>query len=191
MLYAIKSDTLFLSRHTNNEDLEAFTFLYPRASATLVRKMEGAAITLERLMFVTQAVKQGQTSSQLFTAHLGKTPREDLMPYVADFLLQLEGIKWSIVSGVVNDIVVVSVRNLGYSRSASDFLKHYFDDIGNAGGHRAMAKAVIPIVAFRKKFGTLDNKNISKLLQDLALQFLKDTSLNDHRRNSILPSHAT
>lgn len=191
MLYAIKSDTLFLSRHTNNEDLEAFTFLYPRANATLVRKMEGASITLERLMFVTQAVKQGQTSSQLFTAHIGKTPREDLMPYVADFLLQLEGIKWSIVSGIVNDTIIVSVRNLGYSRSASDFLKHYFDDVGNAGGHRAMAKAVIPLPAFHKKFGTLDDKQISKLLQDLALQFLKDTSLNDHRRNQVFPNRVT
>ena len=29
MLYAIRSDTLFLSRHTNEGDLEAFTFLYP------------------------------------------------------------------------------------------------------------------------------------------------------------------
>ncbi len=49
MLYAIKSDTLFFARHTNRVDLEAFTFLYPLADAALIRKMEGAEITLERL----------------------------------------------------------------------------------------------------------------------------------------------
>src|SRR4051812_3799074 len=55
MLYAIKSDTLFFARHTNRVDLEAFTFLYPLADAALIRKMEGAEITLERLRFVTRA----------------------------------------------------------------------------------------------------------------------------------------
>ena len=55
MLYAIKSDTLFFARHTNRVDLEAFTFLYPLADAALIRKMEGAEITLERLDYVTRA----------------------------------------------------------------------------------------------------------------------------------------
>ena len=50
MLYPIKSDTLFFARHTNRVDLEAFTFLYPLADAALIRKMEGAEITLERLI---------------------------------------------------------------------------------------------------------------------------------------------
>jgi len=49
MLYAIKSDTLFFARQTNRVDLEAFSFLYPLADPALIRKMEGAEITLERL----------------------------------------------------------------------------------------------------------------------------------------------
>src|SRR3954463_546958 len=53
MLYAIKSDTLFFNRQTNRVDLEAFTFLYPLADAALIRKMEGAEITVERLEHVT------------------------------------------------------------------------------------------------------------------------------------------
>ena len=184
MLYAIKSDTLFLSRQTNRVDLEAFTFLYPLADAALVRKMEGAEITLERLAYVTRAGQVGQTREQVFTAHLGAVPREDLIPYVADFLLQLEDVKWAIVSGVVNDAVIVSVRNLGYSRNAGDFVKAWFADIGNAGGHRAMAKAVVPQAAFRKKFGSLDDEHISRLLSDLADQFLMDHSGDSQRRDA-------
>ena len=174
MLYAIKSDTLFLSRHTNQVDLEAFTFLYPLADAALIRKMEGAEVTLERLEFVARAVQQGRTSEHVFAAHVGEVPREDLVPYVADFLLQLEDIRWSLVSGVVRDTIVISVRNLGYSRNAGDFVKACFSDIGNAGGHRAMAKAVVPTAAFRKKFGSLSEEHVSDLLNDLAGQFLGD-----------------
>ena len=56
MLYAIKSDTLFFARQTNRVDLEAFSFLYPLADPALIRKMEGAEITLERLEHVTRAL---------------------------------------------------------------------------------------------------------------------------------------
>ena len=182
MLYAIKSDTLFLTRHTNRMDLDAFTFLYPLANATLVRKMEGAEITLERLDYVTRAVQVGQMREQVFTAHLGPSPREDLIPYVADFLLQLEDVKWSVIAGVVNGWVIVSVRNLGYSRNAGDFVKAWFADIGSAGGHRAMAKAVVPLAAFRKKFGTMDEAHVSRVLGHLASQFLRDQSGVEHRR---------
>src|SRR5213596_629316 len=95
MLYAIKSDTLFFARHTNRVDLEAFTFLYPLADAALIRKMEGAEITVERLDYVMKAHKGGALADQVFCAFVGATPREDFVTYVADFFLQLEDVKWT------------------------------------------------------------------------------------------------
>jgi nanoRNase/pAp phosphatase (c-di-AMP/oligoRNAs hydrolase) len=141
MLYAIKSDTLFFARQTNRVDLEAFTFLYPLADPALIRKMEGAEITLERLEHVTRALATSRFRNQVFSAFIGQTTREDFVPYTADFLLQLEDVKWTIVSGIVGSQLIISVRNLGYSRNAGEFVKASFGDIGSAGGHRAMAKA--------------------------------------------------
>ena len=181
MLYAIKSDTLFLSRQTNGSDLDAFTYLYPLADPALVRKMEGAEITLERLRHVTRAVQSGLMRDQVFAAHVGEAPREDLVPYVADFLLQLEGVKWSVVSGVVGGRLVVSVRNVGYSRHAGEFVKRWFIGIGSAGGHRAMAKAVVPLDAFRTKFGTADDREIATRLADLAARFLREPQSGERR----------
>src|SRR5262249_26572048 len=142
MLYAIKSDTLFFNRQTNRVDIEAFSFLYPLADPTLIRKMEGAEITRERLDYVLKAHTTGKISGQVFCASLGDSPREDFIPYVADFFLQLEDVKWTVIAGRVGDTLVISVRNLGYSKNAGEFVRRYFSDIGNAGGHRAMAKAV-------------------------------------------------
>ena len=181
MLYAIKSDTLFLSRQTNRSDLEAFTYLYPLADPALVRKMEGSEITLERLRHVTQGLQSGRMRDQVFAAHIGDAPREDLVPYVADFLLQLEDVKWSVVSGVVGDRLVVSVRNLGYSRNAGEFVKRWFNDIGSAGGHRAMAKAVVPLDAFRTKFLTAGDSEIAPRLAELATQFLREPQSGERR----------
>ncbi|HWK08522.1 MAG TPA: DHH family phosphoesterase [Vicinamibacterales bacterium] len=174
MLYAIKSDTLFFARHTNRVDLEAFTFLYPLADAALIRKMEGAEITLDRLDYVTRASQNGILRDQVFTAFLGDAPREDFIPYTADFFLQLEDVKWTILAGVVGSTLIVSVRNLGYSRNAGEFVKRWFADIGSAGGHRAMAKAVVPLERFRGKFGDLAGRSMTERLAEMAEQFLHE-----------------
>jgi nanoRNase/pAp phosphatase (c-di-AMP/oligoRNAs hydrolase) len=174
MLYAIKSDTLFFARHTNRVDLEAFTFLYPLADAALIRKMEGAEITLERLEYVTRASQGGIMRDQVFCAFLGEAPREDFIPYTADFFLQLEDVKWTIIAGVVNGSLIISVRNLGYSRNAGEFVKRWFADVGSAGGHRAMAKAVVPIEKFRDKFGDLQGPAITARIAEMAEIFLHE-----------------
>jgi nanoRNase/pAp phosphatase (c-di-AMP/oligoRNAs hydrolase) len=174
MLYAIKSDTLFFSRHTNRSDLEAFTFLYPLADAALIRKMEGAEITMDRLQYVLRATQAGAMQDQVFSAFLGDAAREDFITYTADFFLQLEDVKWTIISGVVGDTLILSVRNLGYSRNAGEFVKKYFAEVGSAGGHRAMAKAVVPMAKFREKFGEGDAATISRTILDLAVQFLRE-----------------
>jgi nanoRNase/pAp phosphatase (c-di-AMP/oligoRNAs hydrolase) len=177
MLYAIKSDTLFFARHTNRVDLEAFTFLYPLADAALIRKMEGAEITMERLEFVTRASQGGILREQVFSAFIGEAPREDFIPYTADFFLQLEGVKWTIVAGVVGGTLIVSVRNLGYSRNAGEFVRRWFGDIGSAGGHRAMAKAVVPIERFRQKFGDISGPAITARIAEVAEQFLHEPAV--------------
>ena len=157
MLYAIKSDTLFFNRQANRCDIEAFSYLYPLADANLIRKMEGAEITTERLQLITTATQRGRMVDQIFSVFLGEVPRDDAIPYVADFFLQLENVRWTLVSGIVNGSFVMSVRNLGYTKNAGDFVRRYFADIGSAGGHRAMAKAVVPLDAFQSRFGPIDD----------------------------------
>jgi nanoRNase/pAp phosphatase (c-di-AMP/oligoRNAs hydrolase) len=175
MLYAIKSDTLFFARHTNRVDLDAFSYLYPRADPALIRKMEGAEITLERLEHVTRALATSRLRNRVFSAFLGETSREDFIPYTADFLLQLEDVKWTMVSGIVGGQFILSVRNLGYTRNAGEFVKLYFGDIGSAGGHRAMAKAVVAWEKFRGKFGDLSGVGIAARIGELAEEFLSDS----------------
>jgi nanoRNase/pAp phosphatase (c-di-AMP/oligoRNAs hydrolase) len=181
MLYAIKSDTLFFNRHANRVDIEAFSYLYPLADAALIRKMEGAEITTERLDYVLKAKQHGRLSEQVFCAYVGHSAREDFIPYVADFYLQLEDVKWTIVAGVVGDNLIMSVRNLGYSRNAGEFVRKYFSDIGSAGGHRAMAKAVVPVAAFRGKFGSLSADAFSDRVLALALEFLHEHQGSDRK----------
>src|SRR4029077_18971128 len=129
---------------------------------------------LERLDFVLKAFKGGTLSDQVFSAFLGALPREDFIPYVADFYLQLEDVKWTVIGGIVNDSLVVSVRNLGYMKNAGEFVRRFFADIGSAGGHRAMAKAVVPLSRLHDKFGEVENDGLVAWLQELVDLFLHE-----------------
>lgn len=185
MLYAIKSDTLFFNRQTNRVDIEAFSYLYPLADAAMIRKMEGAEITSERLDYVMRAHQDGRLVEQVFCAFLGVLPREDFIPYVADFFLQLENVKWTVIGGIVNESLVVSVRNLGFSKNAGEFARRFFGDIGSAGGHRAMAKAVVPMRAFLDKFALESPDAISAKLREMVGQFLHESATTERRKDTV------
>ena len=73
MLYAIKSDTLFFNRQANRVDIEAFSYLYPLADATLIRKMEGAEITIGP----SRVRREGQAAGRDGRAGVLRVPRHD------------------------------------------------------------------------------------------------------------------
>ena len=174
MLYAIKSDTLFFNRQASRADIDAFSYLYPLADATLVRKMEGAEITNERLEFIMLARQHGRLADEVFCAFLGEAPRDDIVPTVADFYLQLEHVRWTVIGAHVGDNISISVRNLGYTRNAGEFVKQAFGGIGSAGGHRAMAKAVIPVAKYKATYGSLDPEAVTARLDHLMRHFLRN-----------------
>ena len=181
MLYAIKSDTLFFNRQANRVDLEAFSFLYPLSDATLIRKMEGAEITLERL----ELRHQGHRARHDAGAGVLRLPRRGaarglhplrrgLLPAarrreVDDRRRHRE----RLVRGVGAEPRLLTQRG--------ELVRKLFADIGSAGGHRAMAKAVVPIDRYRQKFGELDPATGTETILKLALQFLHESSPPDKR----------
>ena len=176
MLYAIKSDTLFFSRHTNRVDLEAFSFLYPLADAALIRKMEGAEITLERLDYVTRRrTRAASLRDQVFCAFLGDAPREDFIPYVADFFLQLEDVKWTIIAGIVERLAAsCRVRNLGYSRTPASSCSGCSPTSAAPAATARWPRRSCRWSASAQKFGDLQASQITARIAEMAEQFLHE-----------------
>ena len=160
LVYGIKTDTLFLERGSNLADLSAFNFLYPIANKAMISRIERPALPREDLEAMGRALSRLQVENGVAVIHLGEINREDVIPQLAEFCLQIEGVDWSVVSGLVKDRVVISVRNVGYVKSAGEIMKKLYDDIGSAGGHRAMAKAVVPLDRFKERFGEMSERVI-------------------------------
>jgi nanoRNase/pAp phosphatase (c-di-AMP/oligoRNAs hydrolase) len=145
LLYGIKSDTLGLERGGSRADLEAFSYLYMLANHNALRRIERPELSDTALDVLAHGLARRQIVRGVFFSHLGNVATADQIPQFADFGLQAEGVEWAVVSGVVEDVVHISVRNVGYVRSAGEVTRAAFGDLGSAGGHRTMAKAVLPL----------------------------------------------
>jgi nanoRNase/pAp phosphatase (c-di-AMP/oligoRNAs hydrolase) len=165
LLYGIKSDTLFLDRETSKADIRAFSYLYPLVNTNLLRRIEKPELPRSAFTAFSRALREVDLSKGLAYVHLGTVEREDVIPQMAELSLQLEGAEWAVASGLVGERLVVCVRNAGYQKAAGTVVKALFGDIGSAGGHQAMAKAVVPLTAFRRKFGSTGRGRIQAVVK--------------------------
>jgi nanoRNase/pAp phosphatase (c-di-AMP/oligoRNAs hydrolase) len=172
LLYGIKSDTLMLNRETGPADLRAFMSLYPLTNYNTLRRIERPELPLSFAEFLARVLPRVRKQLGLLTLHVGTIEREDAIPQLADFCLQFEGTEWVVVSGKWQGSLVMSVRNPGYVRSAGDIVRKLFGGLGRAGGHRSMAKAIVPLRHWRKAVGSTHDSAIAKAVQALFMQEL-------------------
>ena len=69
--------------------------------------------------------------------------------------------------------LVFSVRTVGQVRAAGDVVRAVVEGLGVGGGHRSMAKGVIPLQSFRKVFRRTDQKTIRKALLEAFAREIK------------------
>jgi nanoRNase/pAp phosphatase (c-di-AMP/oligoRNAs hydrolase) len=168
LLYGIQSDTLALSRRVTKADLAAFTHLYPLANYNLLRQIARPELPLGFARVLSRAMARMTVRDGLIALYLGPVERDDLVVQMAEFCLQFEGVKLVVVAGKLGSDLVIAVRNHGVGRSnAGEIVKRLFNDIGSAGGHRNMSKAVIPLKAWREREGSARDQAIEPRLREL------------------------
>ena len=165
LLYGIKSDTQLLGRDTSSADIQAFAALHSWHSPALLRRIERPALPRDGLRALGRALSQTQVEEGIHLLVLGRVG-EEVIPQVADLGLQAEGAEWSIAAGTVNRNLVFSVRNVGYVRAAGDVVRRVVEGLGVGGGHRSMAKGIIPLKAFREVYGSATREKIREALHD-------------------------
>jgi nanoRNase/pAp phosphatase (c-di-AMP/oligoRNAs hydrolase) len=177
LLYGIKTDTISLNRDANPDDIDAFTFLYPTANLALLRRIERAEIPPSELKCFGKALADHWISDGIFFVNLGRVEREYLIPKMADFGIQVKGVGWSIAFGIIsNSHLVISVRNVGFKKSAGRIVRDLFGEIGSAGGHRSAAKAVISLRKIRNAIGEGSQDRIRKWLTKEFVKAIAENS---------------
>ena len=143
----------------------AFAYLHASHSPALLRRIERPALPIDGLRALGRALTQAEVRDGVHILVLGRV-REDVIPQVADMALQAEGAEWAVAAGIVGSDLVFSVRNVGYVRAAGDVVRAVVEGLGVGGGHRSMAKGIIPLKSFRKVYGRADRARIRAALFD-------------------------
>ena len=113
---------------------------------------------------------------------MGRVDREYLIPKMADFGIQVKDIEWSVAFGILSKThLVISIRNVGYIKSAGRLVRELFNEIGSAGGHRSAAKAVIPLSQVKKILGGSSSQDkIKKWLTKIISAAVVEKNGNDN-----------
>jgi nanoRNase/pAp phosphatase (c-di-AMP/oligoRNAs hydrolase) len=170
LLYGIKADTLQLERGACRADMEAFVFLHPLANHNALRRIERPQLPHDALDQLAAGIARRHIADDVVFVHCGAVGYRELVAQFADLFLQVEGVEWSVVSGIVDGDLHVSVRNVGYVRGAGDVVRQAFGDLGSAGGHRSMAKAVVPLEDWRARAG---DDTDDAIRQGIVARFLR------------------
>ena len=141
-----------------------------------VVSVAGPELPRSALRAFAQALSRIDLREGLAYVHLGRVEREHVIPQMAELALQLEGAEWSVASGLVGESLVLCVRNAGYQKAAGTVVEALFGALGSAGGHQAMAKAVVPLKAFRKKYGSISAARIESVVTAGFLEEMQCTT---------------
>jgi nanoRNase/pAp phosphatase (c-di-AMP/oligoRNAs hydrolase) len=162
LLYGIKADTQHLERGASRADMDAFVYVHGLANHSALRRIERPELPDEALDVLARGIANRQVVGEVAFVHLGPVAYPELVAQFADFFLQVAGAEWSVVSGTVHGELHVSVRNVGYVRAAGEVVRLAFGDLGSAGGHRSMAKAVVRLRDWRARQGAATSQALAE-----------------------------
>ena len=151
--------------------MEAFTYLYPLANHSLIRRMERPKL-LRDLDAFGYALRARRLSAARFLRISASSNEKTYCRSLPNFVYRSKGsnARWSPASLV--GISVVSLRNDAHGKSAGELARQAFGPFGSAGGHRTMDKAVIPPATLEQQLGRLSDAELVPFVQNQLLQYL-------------------
>lgn len=145
LFYGIKTDTSGLIRGASAADVAAYLFLQPLIDTTALLEIEQAQVPVAYFRQLYAAVQTARVYQGVVIADLGPMAYPDLAGEVADFLLRLAGMQWSVCMGVYDDVLVLSARTRRKRGGAGQLVQAIVGADGTAGGHGGAAGGQIPL----------------------------------------------
>ncbi len=174
LVYGITSETQSLGRDATKADLKAYNDLISLANLKNLSMIEFSRQPREYFRYVKRAVNNAFFYKNVIGTRLGEIGNPDMVAEMADFLLRHERMSWSIVTGLHQDKLLVSIRATNNRARAGRTIRRLVEVLGGtAGGHNLVAG------------GQLDCKGksveeISQLDRDLIMGFIRKVTNIDN-----------
>src|SRR5438045_2051977 len=166
LFYGIKSDTRDLGREVEGADVDCYNWLFPHVDKQALSRIEHPQVPARYFAAYHNAYERARLhgNGQACVVHLGDVYVPEIVPEVAERLVSLEALRWSLATGSYKGELYLSLRLNDRRFNAGKIVREVCSTFGgSAGGHGAMAGARIP----------LDGRGPAVLGQQLAMAFLK------------------
>jgi nanoRNase/pAp phosphatase (c-di-AMP/oligoRNAs hydrolase) len=135
LFYGIASETQDLGREVSEADAAAYLRLFPKANKRLLSKIRRPVVKREHFAYLARAITNAVTYKHTIASCLGRVDNPDVVAQVAEMLLTLERMTWSLATGRYRDTVLVSVRTTRVKGRAGAVARRFVGSGGTAGGH--------------------------------------------------------
>jgi nanoRNase/pAp phosphatase (c-di-AMP/oligoRNAs hydrolase) len=145
LFYGIKSDTAGLIRGASAADVATYLALVPQIDQAALLTIEQAPVPVAYFRQLYAAVQAAQVYEEVIIVNLGRLAYPDLTAEVADWLLRLEGMQWSVCLGVYERRLLFSVRTRRVRGGAGQVAQAVVAGVGSGGGHGMLAGGEVPL----------------------------------------------
>ena len=143
LLYGLKMDTLQFSRGVTELDIEMFRFLFPFCDPEKLARLERNNMEFDDLRAYGAAIESIELYDKTGFSCIPFSCPDALIAILADFILALIEVEVAVVFSYREDGIKLSVRSEDPKVHAGNLLHQALLDLGNGGGHAAMAGGFI------------------------------------------------
>jgi nanoRNase/pAp phosphatase (c-di-AMP/oligoRNAs hydrolase) len=155
-------------------DFEAAAFLLPQADADLLDRVEMPSQSAETVDVLGRAIRNRDVRGEALTACVGRLRDRDALAQAADRLLEMKGIRVTVVYGIIDDTVYVSGRARGATVDLGETMRTALGSVGSAGGHADMAGAQLPLGILGDADGEASADSLVGIVDDIVADRLFD-----------------
>jgi nanoRNase/pAp phosphatase (c-di-AMP/oligoRNAs hydrolase) len=148
LFYGIKSDTRDLGREVESADIDCYNWLFPLIDKPALSRIEHPAVPARYFASYHRAYERARLhgDGEGVAVDMGAVYVPEIVPEVAEKLVSLEGLRWSLATGSFKGELYLSLRLNDRRMNAGKLVREICAPLGgSAGGHGAMAGARIPL----------------------------------------------
>ena len=139
LVYAIRSETQDFGREYVKADKSVYDELHARADLRALARIRSPRLPISYYRNLHEALENLETVDTLIVSHLRDIQQPDIVPEIADLLLQLQGKTWSLCTGPFQGRLYLSIRTTNPRADAGRLMRRLIGRRGKGGGHGMMA----------------------------------------------------
>jgi nanoRNase/pAp phosphatase (c-di-AMP/oligoRNAs hydrolase) len=172
LFYGIKTDSRDLGRQTTPRDVDAYLWLFPRVDKYLLGRIEHPDLPAEYFRLYHLAIERAKLYGEtVVVTDLKDIYTPDMVAEVAERLMSLEGVKWSLAYGTYQGSLYVSLRVRDRRMNAGRLMRELCENRGGtAGGHGSMAGARLPLPPSRDRAARFKRRLLAAFLDAFGVK---------------------